>query len=245
MGPLPHAEGGGGGPTACDPLPPSPAAAEFCIRPYRREDGEAARELFAAGMSEYAPALCLHVLRQPWVLLALGCTFCLLLASARSLLLPVLATTLLLALARHLLGCAWGAYIARCLADDLRDIGAAYAESAGARFWVAEADGEVVGTVGVRPAGDEGELALKRMSVRKDYRGMGIAKALARAALAFARQRGCRAVVLNTLMLQHEARSLYERLGFRRHRRYVLPTLYGRLANCTITSYRYELPGTP
>ncbi|NXS98360.1 CMLO acetyltransferase, partial [Jacana jacana] len=88
-------------------------------------------------------------------------------------------------------------------------------------------------------------LALKRMSVRKDYRGLGIAMALGRTALDFARQRGSRAVVLNTLMLQQEARALYERLGFRRHRRYVLPTVYGRLANCTITTYRYELPGAP
>ncbi|NXO47850.1 CMLO acetyltransferase, partial [Aramus guarauna] len=89
-------------------------------------------------------------------------------------------------------------------------------------------------------------LVLKRMSVRKDYRGLGIATALGRTALAFAqRQRGCRAVVLNTLMLQHEARALYERLGFRRHRRYVLPTAYGRLANCTVTTYRYDLSGAP
>ncbi|NXX18005.1 CMLO acetyltransferase, partial [Podargus strigoides] len=88
-------------------------------------------------------------------------------------------------------------------------------------------------------------LALKRMAVRKDYRGLGIATALARTALAFARRRGFRAVVLNTLMLQHQARALYERLGFRRHRRYVLPTLYGRLANCTVTTYRYELAATP
>lgn len=235
----------------CPPHPGLPAPAgtmvEYRIRPYREEDYEAVREVFATGMSEYAPALCLHVLRQPWALLALGCTFCLLLASARSLLLPVLAITLLLALARHLLGCAWSTYIDRCLGDDLLDIGAAYAESAGARFWVAEADERVVGTVGVRPADDgaDGELALKRMSVRKDYRGMGIATALGRTALAFARQRGCRAVVLNTLMLQHEARALYERLGFRRHRHYVLPTAYGRLANCTITTYRYDLSGTP
>ncbi|XP_030306379.1 N-acetyltransferase 8 [Calypte anna] len=220
---------------------------EFRIRPYREEDREAVREVFATGMSEYAPALCLHVLRQPWVLLLLGCTFGLLLASARSLLLPLLALTLLLALARHLLGWAWSSYIDRCLGDDLGDIAAAYAESSGGRFWVAEADERVVGTVGVRPAqggGSVGEvLALKRMAVRKDYRGRGIASALARTALGFARRRGCRAVVLNTLMVQREAQGLYERLGFRRDRRYLLPTIYGRLANCTITTYRYDLEG--
>ncbi|NWH77121.1 CMLO acetyltransferase, partial [Piaya cayana] len=84
-------------------------------------------------------------------------------------------------------------------------------------------------------------LALKRMVVRKDYRGLGVGTALCRAALAFARRRGCRAVVLNTLMVQHEARALYERLGFRQHRRYVLPTVFGHLANCTVTVYRHEL----
>ncbi|XP_068535544.1 probable N-acetyltransferase camello isoform X2 [Anas acuta] len=223
--------------------------AGYRIRPYRDEDSEAVREVFATGMNEYAPALCLHVLRQPWVLLLLGCVFCLLLASSRSLLLPVLALTLLLALGRQLLGCAWSAYIERCLGDDLRDIRAAYMDIPGACFWVAEADERVVGTVGVRPAGDSGdsggggELALKRMAVRKDYRGRGIAAALGHTALGFARQqRGCRAVVLNTVMLQHEARALYERLGFRRDRHYLLPTVYGRLANCTVTTYRYELP---
>ncbi|XP_031443956.1 probable N-acetyltransferase camello [Phasianus colchicus] len=217
--------------------------AGFRIRPYRDEDYEAAREVFATAMSEYAPALCLHVLRQPWVLLVLGCTFCLLLASARSLLLPVLALTLLLALGRQALGRAWCAYIERCLGGDLSDIRGAYMDGPGARFWVAEADGRVVGTVGVRPAGEAGLLALKRMAVRKDHRGRGIAAALGREALGFARQqRGCRAVVLNTIMLQHEARALYERLGFRRQSRYVLPTAYGRLANCTVTTYRYELP---
>ncbi|XP_021238241.1 probable N-acetyltransferase CML1 [Numida meleagris] len=116
--------------------------AEYWIRPYREEDYDAAREVFATAMSEYTPALCLHVLRQPWALLVLGCAFCLLLASARSLLLPVLALTLLLALGRQVLGCAWRTYIERCLGDDLRDIRAAYMDAPGARFWVAEACGQ-------------------------------------------------------------------------------------------------------
>lgn len=213
--------------------------AGFRIRPYRDDDSEAARDVFATAMSEYAPSLCLHVLRQPWVLLLLGCTFSLLMASARSLLLPVLALTLLLALGRQLLGCAWSAYIERCLGADLSDIRGSYRDGG---FWVAEADGRVVGTVGVMPAGEGGLLVLKRMAVRKDYRGRGVAKALCRAVLDFARQRpGCAAVVLNTIMLQHDARALYERLGFRRQRRFVLPTVYGRVANCTVTTYRYEL----
>uniref|UniRef100_A0A8B9FEL0 N-acetyltransferase domain-containing protein n=1 Tax=Amazona collaria TaxID=241587 RepID=A0A8B9FEL0_9PSIT len=122
-----------------------------------------------------------------------------------------------------------------------------YPQPPASRLTLPISRGRVVGTVGVRPAaadggdGGDGELVLKRMAVRRGYRGQGIGAALGGAALAFARQRGCRAVVLNTLMVQHEARALCERLGFRRHRQYVLPTIYGHLANCTVTTYRYEL----
>ncbi|KYO48523.1 putative N-acetyltransferase camello [Alligator mississippiensis] len=217
--------------------------AEYRIREYRDEDYEAARELFAAAMSEHAPGLCMHVLHQPWVLLVLACTFTLLLASSRSVLLPVLAVTLLLALGRQLLSYAWGLYIERCLGDDLRDIHASYVEPASSCFWVAEAAEGVVGTVAARPAdAGNGTLMLRRMAVRRDFRGRGVATALGRAVLGFAQHRGCRAVVLNTLMVQHEARRLYEHLGFQPDRRYLLPTLYGRLAGCVITTYRYDLP---
>nr|XP_013799111.1 PREDICTED: probable N-acetyltransferase CML6 [Apteryx mantelli mantelli] len=121
--------------------------ADYRIRAYRDEDYEAVREVFAAGMSEYVPSLCLHVLKQPWVVLLLACTFCLLLASSRSLLLPVLALTLLLAVGRQLLGSCWSAYIERCLADDLRDIRATYMQSARSRFWLRFAQARGYGAV--------------------------------------------------------------------------------------------------
>ncbi|XP_074848268.1 putative N-acetyltransferase camello [Carettochelys insculpta] len=216
---------------------------DYRIREYRDEDYEAVREMFATGMSEYVPALCVHVLKQPWVILVLSCTFCLLLTSSKSLLLPVLAVTLLLATGQQLLGCAWATYIKRCLQGDLLDIRATYMSRAGSRFWVAEAEECVVGTVAARPSDDqEGELMLKRLSVRKDYRGLGIAKALCQVVLSFAQQQGCSSVVLNTLMVQDEARLIYERLGFEKYRAEVLPTVYGRLANVTVSKYRYGIP---
>uniref|UniRef100_A0A670ZGZ1 Uncharacterized protein n=1 Tax=Pseudonaja textilis TaxID=8673 RepID=A0A670ZGZ1_PSETE len=55
----------------------------YHIREYRPGDHETVRDLFATGMSEYVPTLCLHMLKQPW-----------------SLLLPILAITLLLAVGR-------------------------------------------------------------------------------------------------------------------------------------------------
>lgn len=215
----------------------------FRIREYRDEDYETVRDLFAAGMSEYVPTLCAHVLKQPWAILLLACTFCLLLTSSRSLLLPILAVTLLLAVGRQLLGYVWSRYIDRCLQDDLLDIRAAYMEGKGSCFWVAEADERVVATVGGRPSEERPEeLVLKRMSVRKDYRGLGIAKALCKTVISFAREHGYQAVVLNTLMVQHEARALYSGVGFHVYHHYVLPTFYGNLANCVVSKHRYDIP---
>nr|XP_028600176.1 probable N-acetyltransferase CML1 [Podarcis muralis] len=215
----------------------------YHIREYRPEDYETARDLFATGMSEYVPTLCVHMLKQPWLILLLACTFCLLLTSSKSLLLPILAITLMLAVGRQLLGYIWSMYIDHCLQEDLLDIKAAYLGDKGSCFWVAEADECVVAIVGARPSEEHlGELMLKRMSVRKDYRGLGIAKALCRTVISFAREHGYQSVVLNTLMVQHEARAMYEGVGFRMYHHYVLPTIYGRLANCTVSKYRYDIP---
>uniref|UniRef100_A0A8C8VLD9 N-acetyltransferase domain-containing protein n=1 Tax=Pelusios castaneus TaxID=367368 RepID=A0A8C8VLD9_9SAUR len=216
---------------------------DYRIREYRDEDYDAVRELFATGMSEYIPTLCVHVLKQPWVILVLACTFCLLLTSSKSLLLPILAITLLLAMARQLLGYAWAMYIERCLKEDLLDIRTTYMESKGSCFWVVEADECVVGTVAARPSDErEGELMLKRMSVRKDYRRQGLAKALCQTVIRFAQRQGCSAVVLNTLMVQDGARVMYESIGFQKYRDYMLPTVSGRLARVTISKYKLHGP---
>ncbi|KAL8206515.1 UNVERIFIED_CONTAM: hypothetical protein K2H54_006846 [Gekko kuhli] len=199
--------------------------------------------MFATGMSEYVPTLCVHMLKQPWLIVLLACTFCLLLTSSKSLLLPILAVTLLLAMGRQLLGYVWSRYIDHCLQEDLLDIQATYMQGKGSRFWVAEADECVVATVGARPSEEhQEELMLKRMSVRKDYRGLGIARALCKTVISFAREHGYRSVVLNTLMVQHEARALYSSVGFRVYHHYVLPTFYGNLANCVVSKHRYDVP---
>ncbi|XP_048365809.1 probable N-acetyltransferase camello isoform X2 [Sphaerodactylus townsendi] len=215
----------------------------FHIREYQDEDYETVRDLFATGMSEYVPTLCVHMLKQPWVILVLACTFCLLLTSSKSLLLPILAITLLLATGRQVLGYVWSRYIDRCLQEDLLDIQATYMGGKGSCFWVAEVDECVVATVGARPSEEcQEELMLKRMSVRKDYRGLGIAKALCKTVISFAREHGYRSVVLNTLMVQHEAHALYNSIGFHVYRDYVLPTVYGRLASCTVSKHRFDIP---
>ncbi|KAM9329310.1 putative N-acetyltransferase camello [Gastrophryne carolinensis] len=216
--------------------------AEYKIRAYRDSDYQAVRELFSQGMSEYVPSVGIHILKQPWVLFVLTCGFLCLLFSSKSFLLPIMAVTLLLALGRQLLGYCWSMYIDHCLKEDLQDIRKTYMDGEGAHFWVADAEDRVVGIVAAKPSDDGAEeVVLKRMSVRMDYRGFGITKALSREVIAFARRRGYKAVILNTLMVQREAQRMYESVGFKKYLQYVMPTVYGQLINFTITKYRYDL----
>ncbi|KAM4706465.1 putative N-acetyltransferase CML1 [Discoglossus pictus] len=216
--------------------------ADYKIRDYKDSDYEAVRELFSAGMSEYVPSVCVHILKQPWVLMVLTCTFLSLLLSSKSIILPVLTITLLLALGRHLVGYCWSLYIDHCLKEDLQDIQKTYLKSKGSHFWVVEADEIVVATVAAKPTeGDRSELVLKRMSVRKDFRGLGIAKALSREVISFARKNGYQSIILNTLMVQHEAQKMYESVGFKKYIEFVLPTVYGKLINFKISKYRFDI----
>ncbi|XP_040275361.1 probable N-acetyltransferase camello isoform X1 [Bufo bufo] len=215
---------------------------EYKIRSYEGSDYEVVRDLFSHGMSEYIPSVCIHVVKRPWVLFVITCMFLSLLFSSKSVILPVLAVTLSLALGRHLLGYCWSLYINHCLKEDLQDIQKTYMEDKGSHFWVAEVEDSVVGTVAAKPSDENpDELQLKRMSVRNDFRGLGIAKALSREVISFARQRGYQSVVLNTLMVQREAQRMYESVGFKKYTEFVLPTVYGQLVDFTISKYRYDV----
>lgn len=75
-------------------------------------------------------------------------------------------------------------------------------------------DGQVIGCGAVVLAADHGEV--KRMFVSPRARGQGLAKALLRHLEGEARARGCRALMLETGIHQHEALALYERDGYQR-----------------------------
>lgn len=217
--------------------------ASFLIRKYRDEDDGKVKTLFTVGMSEHVPSAFMHLLKQPVNQMVLMCTFCALMASSKSFLLPILAITFLLAGTRQFVIHMFNGYIDSVLKQDLCNITETYLKSKDSCFWVAESDGVVVGSVACQPAEDAaGCMELKRMSVHRSHRGMGIAKALCRTVTAFTHERGYAAVVLNTSLVQTHAQNLYEHMGFQKIREFYPPSIFAKITNFTVFEYRLDLP---
>jgi len=106
---------------------------------------------------------------------------------------------------------------------DLLDPPGVYRQGGG-EFWVADAAGEIVGTVALLDLGKR-ETTLRKMFVRADWRG-GTAKLgqrLLDTAIAHARAQGFRAITLGTTEAFKAAHRFYERNGFVRIEQDALP----------------------
>lgn len=216
-------------------------AASFQIRRFRDEDSEAAQEVFTVGMSEHVPSSFTHILKQPVTQMLLMCVFCALMGSSKSFILPILAVTLLLAGIRQLVVHMFSAYIETSLKKDLLNISETYLQQKDSCFWVAEADGRVVGTIACLPNENAPDaLELKRLSVRRSHRGLGIAKALCQVVADFTRDRGYAAVVLHTSVVQRDAQHLYEHIGYKKTKEFSPPEWFAKITNFTLFEYRLQ-----
>ncbi|EPQ08693.1 Putative N-acetyltransferase 8B [Myotis brandtii] len=219
--------------------------APYHIRKYQESDRPRVLDLFARGMAEHAPTTFRHILKLPRTLvLLLGGALALFVVSG-SWLLALMAGLTLLAALRFLAKYPWTEYVSNCLRTDMRDISKSYLSEPGSCFWVAECEGQVVGTVGALPVGEptlrKEQVELFHLSVAWEHRGQGIAKALVRTVLQFARDQGYREVVLSTSMLQYSALALYQRLGFRKTGQ-DFPSMMNRLFAIPIIHLTYQLP---
>jgi len=99
---------------------------------------------------------------------------------------------------------------------ELADLPGEYNAPAGALL-LALVDGEVAGCCGLRALDSvdyPNAAEMKRLYVKKPFRGFGLGRQLAEAALDAARAAGYRSVLLDTLDDMESARALYTGLGF-------------------------------
>jgi ribosomal protein S18 acetylase RimI-like enzyme len=95
---------------------------------------------------------------------------------------------------------------------ELTELPGEYAAPRGALL-LADVDGNAAGCVAVRALGDD-ECEMRRLWVRHPYRGKGVGRNLAVAAIAHAREQGYRVIKLHTAPWMGEAVELYRSLGF-------------------------------
>uniref|UniRef100_A0A6I8Q2S3 N-acetyltransferase domain-containing protein n=1 Tax=Xenopus tropicalis TaxID=8364 RepID=A0A6I8Q2S3_XENTR len=207
-------------------------------------DYESVIDLYVSGVMENAPVAFKQLLGFPSTQLLLAVGFLLSLAATGSILLP---TCIVLCALAFLWWCCrdfFCFYVTNALVTDMRDIRKHYIEMDGHCFWVAESAGEVVGMVAALPflhPGGEKYVELKRMSVAKSHRGMGIAKDLCRTSIDFACKRGCDGVVLTTSTGQVGGWNLYEKTGFIRTHSSSPPNWSTRLSGIKLLHYQYNI----
>lgn len=100
--------------------------------------------------------------------------------------------------------------------EELRNLPGEYAPPAGVLL-LAEVDGLLAGCAALRPLPSthySNASELKRLYVRKAFRGFGLGRQLSESIMEFARIAGYSCVLLDTLNEMNSARALYEELGF-------------------------------
>jgi putative acetyltransferase len=86
----------------------------------------------------------------------------------------------------------------------------------GGRFWVAEHQGRVVGSIGLAPGAAPDEAELRMLYVARPYRRRGLARRLVALFDDEARARGARSITLWSDTRFVEAHAFYEQLGYTR-----------------------------
>ena len=101
----------------------------------------------------------------------------------------------------------------QCTDADLEDIEQSYLQRGGVFYVLEEENGAIVGSYGIYPM-PAGTCELRKMYLRRDYRGQGHGKQMLENALAEAKQLGFRTMTLETASVLREAIGLYQSYGF-------------------------------
>lgn len=85
----------------------------------------------------------------------------------------------------------------------------------GITFLVAEIEGEIVATGGLKKTDESDMPQIVRISVHKDYRRKGIAKEMTLRLIDFARKKGYKRILVETTKTWQAPRTLYNSMGFK------------------------------
>jgi N-acetylglutamate synthase-like GNAT family acetyltransferase len=114
----------------------------------------------------------------------------------------------------------WSEYPGKTLvaATDMPELlkpASAYARANG-RFWVVEANGQIIGTIALMPSVESGVVELQKLYVARGMRKNGLGSFLCYLVEREARERGAHAVELWSDVKLLDAHRRYERLGYER-----------------------------
>lgn len=135
----------------------------------------------------------------------------------------------------------FGISITLAAQPDLTDVQGFYQQRSG-NFWVAEADGKIVGTIALLDIGG-GDAALRKMFVSAPFRGKehGVAQRLLRELLTWAETKRLQRIYLGTTDKFHAAHRFYEKNGFEEIHKDLLPSSFPIMA-VDSKFYRLSLP---
>jgi N-acetylglutamate synthase-like GNAT family acetyltransferase len=114
----------------------------------------------------------------------------------------------------------WSEYPGKTLvaANDMPELlkpASAYGRCDG-RFWVVEANGQIIGTIALMPSAEDGVVELQKLYVARDMRKNGLGSFLCYLVEREARDRGAQAIELWSDVKLLDAHRRYEQLGYRR-----------------------------
>lgn len=114
---------------------------------------------------------------------------------------------------------------------DLLDIEANYDVTGGA-FWGAWLDGELIGTIALIAVPEHHSGAIRKMFVKKEFRGkaLGLAQVLLETLIAYSRENNLKELYLGTKDILQAACRFYERNGFEQVEMEKLPSYFPRMA---------------
>ncbi|CAH2299164.1 probable N-acetyltransferase camello [Pelobates cultripes] len=214
------------------------------IRLYQESDYGMVREVYAQCVKDLTPDGFYQALRFSHIRLFMLAIFLLSLLTTGSFLVSVLGIILVMVVLWMCSREFFHSYVHVTFSNDMFDIGKYYLQREGYGFWVAECGGKVVGTVAAAPlthVGGKKHVELRRMAVIKSHRGRGIAKALCKTIIDFARKKGFQAVILETSIAQVGGQRVYESMGFRITHIFDYPKMTAKVMGNKFLGYQYDI----